>query len=200
MGKEPEVKASLANATMTFITNTLGEQALQSILASMDSRGLTSPRGLLPSDRVPERAYRDLLVGAGKCLASSPRSRQPKDYFFEMGRYLANDGINKYYRSLIRMFDTSFMMTKSPHLWGVIHSHGSLTVEPITDCSCHVYITDYPTPCQEFCYMMMGYMWAVAEMTKAEGLRIEELECVNRGASRCKFVGEWKPLSPRHKR
>jgi predicted hydrocarbon binding protein len=46
---------------------------------------------------------------------------------------------------------------------------------------------------------MAGYMWAVAEMTKAEALRIDELECVNQGASRCKFVGEWKPSSQRPK-
>jgi hypothetical protein len=199
MGKEPEVKANLVTATMAFIGSTLGEPALKTILASMDSRQLTPPRGLLPSDRILERSYRDLLVGAGKCLAATPGARKPKDYFFEMGKYLANDGINKYYKSLVRMFDTRFMLTKSPHIWGVIHSHGSLSVEPITDTSCYVYIADYPAPCQEFCYMMAGYMWAVAEMTKADGLRIDELECVNRGAKRCKFFGEWKASSKRQK-
>ncbi len=199
MGRDPEVKANLANATMAFIRNTLGEEALKGILDGMSTRELSPARGLLPSDKIPERTYRDLLVGAGKCLANTPGSRKPKDYFFDMGKYLANDGINKYYKSLIQMFDTKFMLTKSPHIWGLIHSHGSLTVEPITNTSCYVYIADYPAPCKEFCYMMMGYMWAVAEMTKAEGLRIEELECVNRGASRCKFFGEWKHVSQRQK-
>ena len=50
-----------------------------------------------------------------------------------MGKFLANDGINKYYKSLIRMFDTKFMLTKSPHIWGLIHSHGTVSMEPITD-------------------------------------------------------------------
>ncbi len=199
MGKEPEVKANLVTATMAFISSTLGEPALNSILATLTTRELSSGKSLLPSDRILERTYRDLLVGAGKCLSSAPGARKPKDYFFEMGKYLANDGINKYYKSLIRMFDTKFMLTKSPHIWGLIHSHGSLTVEPISSTSCYVYIADYPAPCKEFCYMMAGYMWAVAEMTKAEALRIDELECVNQGARRCKFVGEWKPSSQRPK-
>ncbi len=197
MGREPEVKANLAIATMAFITNTLGEAALKTILATMDARELNRAKGLLPSDRILERTYRDLLVGAGRLLASTPGSRKPKDYFFEMGKYLANDGVNKYYKSLIRMFDTKFMLTKSPHIWGLIHSHGSLIVEPLGSTSCYVYITDYAAPCKEFCYMMRGYMWAVAEMTRAQGLRIDEMECVNEGARRCKFFGEWKaPSTP----
>ena len=199
MGKDPEVKASLATATMAFIASTLGEPALKNVLAGLDSQDLSSVRGLLPSDRIPERTYHDLLVGAGRCLAATPGSRKPKDYFFEMGKHLANDGINKYYKSLIRVFDTKFMLTKSPHIWGLIHSHGTLTVEPLTGTKCHVYIADYPAPCREFCYMMRGYFWAVAEMTKASGVQIEELECVNLGAKRCKFYGEWKPLSAQPK-
>ncbi len=199
MGKDPEVKASLATATMAFIASTLGEPALKNVLAGLDSQDLSSVRGLLPSDRIPERTYHDLLVGAGRCLAATPGSRKPKDYFFEMGKYLANDGVNKYYKSLIRMFDTKFMLTKSPHIWGLIHSHGSLTVETLSNTSCYVYISDYPVPCKEFCYMMAGYMSAVAEMTKAHVIRIDEIECVNQGAKRCKYFGEWKPVSPQQK-
>ena len=37
--------------------------------------------------------------------------------------------------------------------------------------------------------MMAGYMWAVAELTKAEITRIDELECVKEGAKWCKFFG-----------
>lgn len=199
MAKEPDVKANLVSAAMVFISGTLGEAALDSILASMGSSPLSSGKRLLPSDRVPEGVFRDLLVGAARRLATTPGSRNPRDYFFEMGKHLANDGINKYYKSLIRVFDTKFMLTKSPHIWGLIHSHGTLTVEPLTGTKCHVYIADYPAPCREFCYMMRGYFWAVAEMTKASGVQIEELECVNLGAKRCKFYGEWNPLSAQPK-
>lgn len=176
---------------MSFITANLGEAALKSILGAFDSSELTGKR-LLPSDWVPERTYRDLLVATSRYLQSSAPQHKPKEFFFEMGRFAANDGINKYYKSLIRMFDTQFMLTKSPLLWGVMHSHGSLKVEPIGKTGAYVYITDYPTPCKEFCYSMAGYMYKVAELTKAQITRVEELECVTEGAKRCKFIGEWK--------
>jgi len=56
----------------------------------------------------------------------------------------------------------------------------------------HVYISDYPAPCKEFCYTMAGYMYKVAELTKAQVIRVEEVECVTEGAKRCKYIGEWK--------
>ena len=192
MADEPRVKVTLVTSTMTYIRNTLGEPALRGILATMDSKELTAERGLLPSDRVLERTYHDLLVGAGKALASTPGSRPPKEYFFEMGRFLAKDGVNKYYQSLIRMFDIKFMLTKSPHIWGLVHSHGMVKIEPVGKNGVYVYIVDYPWPCKEFCYMMRGYIWAVGELTKAEILGLEEQECVMEGAKWCKYFGRWK--------
>ena len=39
---------------------------------------------------------------------------------------------------------------------------------------------------------MAGYMYKVAELTKAQVVRVEEVECVMEGANRCKYVGEWR--------
>lgn len=192
MAEGPKVKATMVTSIMTFISNTLGEQALQGILATIDARDLPARRGLLPSDRVPEKVCHDLLVGAGRALAATPGSRKPKEYFFEMGRFLAKDMINKYYRSLISIFDIKFMLTKSPHIWGLVHSHGVVKIEPVGQNGVNVYIVDYPYPCKEFCYMMRGYIWAVGELTKAEVLGLEERECVTEGAKACKFFGQWK--------
>lgn len=191
------MKASLANSTMSFISSRLGEPGLKNTLAAFDSKELTGKR-LLPSDWVLEQTYHDLLVAAGQCLGATPGAGKPKEFFFEMGRFLASDGINKYYKALIHMFDTNFMLTKSPHLWGVVHSHGSVKVEPIGKTGVYIYITDYPAPCKEFCYMMRGYIWAVGELTKADVISLEELECVTEGAKCCKFMGKWRPSSTQH--
>lgn len=192
MAEEPKVKATMVTSMMTFITNTLGEPALQGILATVNARDLPARHGLLPSDRVPEKVCHDLLVGAGKALAATPGSRKPREYFFEMGRFLAKDMINKYYRPLISIFDIKFMLTKSPHIWSLVHSHGVVKIEPVGNNGVNVYIIDYPLPCKEFCYMMRGYIWAVGELTKAEVLGLEEQECVTEGARCCKFFGQWK--------
>ena len=191
MPKEPHLKASIVNSAMSFVSQSLGEPALKNILAVLDSEAISAKR-LLPSNWVPEKTYRNFLVSTGRYLESTARDNKPKEFFFEMGRFTANDGINKYYKSLIRMFDTKFMLTRSPLLWGVMHTHGSLKVEPIGKTGAYVYISDYPAPCKEFCYTMAGYMHKVAELTKAQITRVEELECVMEGAKRCKYVGEWK--------
>jgi len=191
MPKEPHLKASIVNSAMSFVSQSLGEPALKNILAVLDSEAISAKR-LLPSNWVPEKTYRNFLVSTGQYLESTARDKKPKEFFFEMGRFTANDGINKYYKSLIRMFDTKFMLTRSPLLWGVMHTHGSLKVEPIGKTGAYVYISDYPAPCKEFCYTMAGYMHKVAELTKAQITRVEELECVMEGAKRCKYVGEWK--------
>lgn len=191
MPKEPQIKASIVNSAMSFASQSLGEPGLKSILAGFDSQAVSGKR-LLPSAWVPEDTYRAFLVATGKYLESAARDRKTSEFFFEMGRFTANDGINKYYKSLIRMFDTKFMLTKSPLLWGVMHTHGSLKVEPIGQNGACVYISDYPAPCKEFCYTMAGYMHKVAELTKAQILRVEEVECVMEGAKRCKYIGEWK--------
>ena len=191
MPKEPHLKASIVNSAMSFVSQSLGEPALKNILAVFDSEAISAKR-LLPSNWVPEKTYRNFLVPTGQYLESTARDKKPKEFFFEMVRLTANDGINKYYKSLIRMFDTKFMLTRSPLLWGVMHTHGSLKVEPIGKTGACVYISDYPAPCKEFCYTMAGYMHKVAELTKAQITRVEELECVMEGARRCKYVGEWK--------
>ncbi len=191
MEKEPRFKASVMTSTLGFISKELGETALQAILASYDSKEVAGKQ-FLPSDWLPERTHRDLLVATRKYLETTARQKDPREFFFQMGRYLAIDGINKYYKSLISAFDTKFMLTKTPYLWGVIHSHGSLKVEPMGQNGACVYISDYPVPCKEWCLMMGGYMHAVAEMTKARDIKLEEVECVTTGAKRCKFVGEWK--------
>lgn len=191
MSKEPQIKASIVSSATLFVSQTLGEPALRAILAGFDSKAISSKR-LLPSAWVPENTYRDFLIASGRYLRSTAPDRNPQEFFFEMGRFTANDGINKYYKSLIRMFDTNFMLTKSPLLWGVMHTHGSLKVEAVGKTGAHVYITDYPAPCKEFCNTMVGYMYKVAELTKAQIIRVEEVECVMEGAKRCKYVGEWR--------
>jgi hypothetical protein len=191
MAKEPQVKASIVNSAMLFVSQSLGDPALKNILAAFDSKAFSGGR-LLPSDWVAEKTYRDFLIATRQYVESTAGAQKPKDFLFEMGRFTADDGINKYYKSLIRMFDTKFMLTKSPLLWGVMHTHGSLKVEPIGKTGAYVYISDYPAPCKEFCYTMVGYMYKVAELTKAQIVRVEELECVTQGAKRCKYVGEWK--------
>ncbi|MBN1425188.1 4-vinyl reductase [Candidatus Fermentibacteria bacterium] len=191
MAKEPRIKASILNSAMVFVSQSLGEPAITSILTSFDSQELSGKR-LLPSDWISEQTYRDFLLATAKYLASSSNNKKPREFFFEMGRFTATDGINKYYKSLIRMFDTKFMLTRSPLLWGIMHTHGSLKVEPVGKTEACVYIADLPAPCKEFCYTMEGYMYAVAELTKAKVIRVEEVECVMEGAKRCKYVGEWK--------
>ena len=191
MAKEPQLKASIVNSAMLFVSQSLGEPALKTILAGFDGKAMSGKK-LLPSAWVPEKTYRDFLVAVHRYLETTGGDKRPKEFFFEMGRFTANDGINKYYKSLIRMFDTKFMLTKSPLLWGVMHSHGSLKVEPMGKNGAHVYISDYPAPCKEFCYTMAGYMYKVAELTKAQVIRVEEVECVTEGAKRCKYIGEWK--------
>ena len=191
MVKEPSTKGSSLISAMSFIGTNLGEPALKSVLASFDSSEISEKR-LLPSDWIPETVYRDLLVAAGRYIRSTPGQKQPNEFFFEMGRFEAHDGIDKYYKSLIRMFDTKFMLTRSPLLWGMTHSHGSLRVEAIGRSGAYIYVNDYPAPCKEFCYNLAGYMYAVGELTKAQMIQVQEVECVTEGAECCKFVGGWK--------
>ena len=191
MAKEPQLKASVVNPGMSFISSSLGEAAFKSILAAFDSREISGKR-LLPSAWVSEKTYHDLLVATGKYLASTPGQRQPKEFFFEMGRFAGTEGVNKYYKSLIRMFDTKFMLARSTFIWGLTHTHGSVKAEAIGKTGAYVYVNDFPTPCKEFCHSMAGYMYAIGELTKAQMIRVEELECVLEGAKRCKYIGEWK--------
>ncbi len=109
-----------------------------------------------------------------------------------MGRFAGTEGVNKYYKSLIRMFDTKFMLARSTFIWGLTHTHGSVKAEAIGKTGAYVYVSDFPTPCKEFCHSMAGYMYAIGELTKAQMIRVEELECVLEGAKRCKYIGEWK--------
>lgn len=191
MAKEPQLKASVVNPGMSFISSTLGEDALKTILASFDSKEIAD-RKLLPSDWVTERTYRDLLVATRRYLESTPHQKTPRDFFFEMGKFAGSEGVSKYYKSLIRMFDTKFMLTRSTFIWGLTHSHGSVKVEAIGKNGAYVYVHDFPVPSKEFCYTMCGYMYTIGELTKADMIRVEELECVTEGAGRCKFIGEWK--------
>jgi hypothetical protein len=108
MPKEPQLKASIVNSAMLFASQSLGEPAFKTILAGFDSQAISSKR-LLPSEWVAEKTYRDFLVATHQYLESTAADQKPKEFFFEMGRFTANDGINKYYKSLIRMFDTKFM-------------------------------------------------------------------------------------------
>jgi hypothetical protein len=188
--KTAQLKASVVNSAMSYTSRSLGDPALKSILASFDSKAISRKR--LPSDWVPEKTYRDYLVATRRYLESSAPEKRPKDFFFDMGKSIAGEGINKYYKSLIKMFDMTFMLTKSPMIWGVTHSHGSLTVEPMGKTGAYVYLTDFPAPSKEFCTTMCGYMYVVGELTRAKMVRVEELECVTEGARRCRFIGEWK--------
>jgi predicted hydrocarbon binding protein len=191
MAKEPQLKASVVSASMEFIRKELGEPALQSILHGFDSQEIAGGH-VLPSDWLPERTYRDLVVATRRYLESTVPQKKPRDFLFQMGRYMANDGINKYYKPLIKMFDMNFMLTKSALLWGVMHTHGSVKAEPIGKTGAYIYFSDFPAPCKETCWMLAGYMYAIGELSKARMVRVEELECVTEGAKRCKYIGEWK--------
>ncbi len=190
MKARAQIKANVVNSAISFTSRTLGEPALKSILAGFDSREISGKR--LPSDWVPEETYRDFLVATHRYLDASAPDRKPGDFFFEMGRSVASEGVNRYYKSLIRMFDTQFMLTKSTMIWGVTHSHGSLKAEAAGKNGAYVYLSDFPAPSKEFCTTMCGYMYVVGEMTRAKMVRVEELECVTEGARRCKFIGEWR--------
>ncbi len=190
MAKEPQLKASVVMASVEFIRKELGEPALQSIPGSFDSKEISSNR--LPSDWLPQKTYRDLLVATHRYPNSAAPQKKPKEFLFQMGRFMANDGINKYYKSLIRHFDMNFMLTKSALLWGVMHTHGSVKAEPIGKTGAYIYPDDFPAPCKETCCMLAGYMYAIGELSKVTMVRVEELECVTEGAKRCKFIGEWR--------
>lgn len=191
MDKQPRFKASVMTSTLVFISRELGEPALQSILGSFDSRDIAGKK-LLPSDWLPQSTYRDILLATHKYLGSLPAPRNEDRFLFDMGQYIAQDSVNKYYKSLVRVLDTKFLLTQTPRIWKIVHTHGKIQVEPSGKTGADVYISEFPMPSREWCTMVTGFIYGVIELTKAKDIKVEQVECVLNGAKHCHFHAEWK--------
>ncbi len=191
MDKEPRFKASVMTSTLAFMGKELGDPAVQSILGSFDSREIAG-KTLLPSDWLPQSVYRDLLSATHKYVDSLAGSRNLDQFLFEMGRYIARDSVNKYYKSLIRVLDTKFLVTQTPRLWKIVHNHGDIKVEPSGKTGAEIYISEFAMPSREWCTMVNGFIYGVIELTKAKDISVKQVECVMSGARHCRFHAEWK--------
>lgn len=191
MDKEARFKASVMTSTLDFVSRELGGPALQGILGSFDSSQIAGKK-LLPSDWVLQKTYHDFLQATHRYLQSAAPPRNEEQFLFQMGKYIAQDSIAKYYKSLIRVLDTKFLLTQTPRIWGVIHTHGKIRVEPVGKTGAEIYITDFPSPSRQWCGMVIGFIHGVIELTRARDIKVEQVECVMNGAKHCHFHAEWR--------
>lgn len=180
------VKGTVIKSLMQFVHAELTSAQLAEALSGLPPEFVKSVSGLvLVSTPFPVH-----LVNKFTAACASAKGEPMEAFARRVGRAAADDAVKSVYRLFVMVLTPTAILKKGAGLWRTIYSAGEFTVENVGPSESHVHLRDFPCePVQ--CARITGWIEQLGEMTKAKGLQIRHVRCVNRKESHCEWTVRW---------
>jgi hypothetical protein len=122
MIEEPKVKATLIMAGKDYIVEKYGQDAFEKVIEEAEPDTASILKGLLVSSSwLPEKTLKEFMAATEKTLVPPGQGR---DFFYDMGYWMAEHEITGLYRVLFRFLNPKRLCTNAAKLWDLYHNNG----------------------------------------------------------------------------
>ncbi len=180
------VKGTVIKSLMKFVNAELTPAQLEEALSGLPPDFAKNVRGaVLVSTLFPVH-----LVNKFTIACANAKGEPVEAFARRAGRAAADDAVRSVYRLLVMVLTPTAILQKATGVWRTIYSSGDFTVESLAPGESHVHLRNFPTePVQ--CARITGWMEQLGAMTKAKGLSIKHVRCVNRKDDHCEWSVCW---------
>ena len=179
-------KGAILRSLLKFIEGDLTPEQRERALAALpaEDRELISRRSILPSEKVSEFTLNRLTVAAADAKGESldPFGRRA-------GAAELRDALG-IYRFLTSVLTPTAVLRKASTMWSTVHSHGTLTVEDVTDDSARIRLSGFPSE-EAHCARLTGWMEGLGDMTGVKRVAVLHDVCLTRGDADCEWQLSW---------
>ncbi|MFH2138200.1 MAG: hypothetical protein ABII88_06780 [Candidatus Omnitrophota bacterium] len=182
---EPKCKGNLINQMKEYMTQVHGREKFDSLLKDIeyDHKEIDIDH-ILESSWVSEKFCMDLCELAYRHFGAR--------FCQEMGSFMCEKGVNKFYKIFINALSPAKIMKTSPYVWKVYHDHGKLIPLDSGENKYIYKLVDLPYPTKGLCNIMKGYNTKFIELSGGKNVRTQEVACAVDGAQCCQFSITWE--------
>lgn len=182
-----QVKGAAVVATLQFLKDRFGDEALRETLASLDAPDREALETALVSAWYPL----PLLLRLMRQAEARFGSRLPGLYR-EMGRASADYGLTTVYKIFFKIGSPQFIISRASRVFSSYYRQGRLDVPESGPGFANAELRDFKDGSPEYCERIFGWMARTLELCGARELRTSHVTCVHRGDALCRFEGTWK--------
>lgn len=114
--------------------------------------------------------------------------REPKEVWWEMGRYSCEDGLNTVYKIFYKLGSPEFIIKRAGQVFNNYYSQGNFFVVSHSLSSAQVQIKDFPIPHPCICTRISGWMERAIELSGGKNVLVKHSLCIFQKQT----VEEWK--------
>jgi hypothetical protein len=186
MPEQATTKGAILRSLLKFIDADLTAPQRERAIASLsaEDRELVTRRSILASEKVSEFTLNHLTVTAAEAKGESLDAFGRRAGAAELKDAL---GI---YRFLTSVLTPTAVLRKASTMWSTVHSHGSLTVEDVTDDSARIRLTGFPSE-KAHCARLTGWIEGLGDMTGVKRVAVLHDVCMTRGDADCQWALRW---------
>jgi hypothetical protein len=179
-------KGAILRSLLKFIDSDLtAAQRAEAIAAlSPADREIVSRKSILASEKISEFTLNRLTVEAAKAKHESLDS-----FGRRAGAAELRDALGVYRFFTIVLTPTA-LLKKASSLWSTVHSHGTMSVENVTDGSARIRLAQFPSE-EAHCARLTGWIEGLGDMTGVKVSRIAHDVCLTRGGADCQWELHW---------
>ncbi len=183
---ERKVKGIFLAHVHDYVVREHGQAALDRVIAALPpapAKLLSAPAGFewypLSACVEVERKLVELLYGGD--LEQAQR----------LGEYDITESVNKVYRFLFRILDTTTILSRSGKLWNSFYDGGRVVVAQPRATEVVLTLEDFDSLHPVHCHEIQGAFRGLLKLCRLERFRVEHPECRHRGARACVYRLEW---------
>ena len=182
------IKGSQTKLIKQYFVEAFGPDAIDKVTEYMDN----SEKEAIYMN-VLDAAWVPYIEAFAKFLHIADRVLGDGDYklCYELGVYLAQVGIPKFYKIFIQFGDPFFVAKRANKFYRSLLSTGRLEVSVKGKKSIRVDLHDYAYPNRPLCFLLTGYFKAVLQMCGVKNILSYEVKCVTEAADFCEFHLSW---------
>ncbi|NTV53366.1 MAG: hypothetical protein HGA76_10200 [Candidatus Firestonebacteria bacterium] len=183
------IKGSCIKSVCEFVKADAGEQKWQQIIEKLPALDRAAFFGvILPSKWYPIESYFNLLREIEKQIGGAARP----DLGIEIGKKIIADGLNSFYRMMMGILNTSWILTKAPSLWKMYFDKETLTILHVSDGRLEVKIDTPLDPPKMYCCAVMGGILQALESSGGRQCRGQEVKCRANHEACCEYHLTWQ--------
>jgi len=182
-----QVKGAAVIATLRFVKDRFGEDALRETLAGLQAPDRDALEAALVSAWYPLplllRLMRQVEARYG---AQIPRIQQV------MGAASADYGLSTVYKIFFKIGSPQFIISRGSRVFSSYYQQGRLEVTEAGAGFANCELRDFRDSSPEYCERIFGWITRTLELCGAHDVRAAHVTCVHRGDPVCRFEGTWK--------
>jgi hypothetical protein len=180
-------RGSTVHATLGFIRETYGAEALDAIMETLEADTRTRVERAAMTDELPY----EVLVTVWRAADETLRARDPS-WMEHAGAFAIESLGQQLYGGLLRKASPAEFVTQSVSLFQLYYAPGDMVPVEVDSGRAVLRLVGFPAIGPLFCERQTGGLRRAAELAGGQGVRVTHVRCEHEGDAYCEWEVRWE--------